>query len=185
MEGGKGSSRVWTRARIAQMAADTTSIAENIARARERIARAAERARRRSEDVTLVAISKTFPAEAIREAYAGGVSHFGENRVREWEGCSKRSQSYDIHFPDFHKFPSRFPQKCFRKEQNSSWRKRTGSLHKKSGPPYTNECDNPAPYYFPPMQRGFPVSFIGTATLSSGIMTGVPANGNGNREDSA
>ena len=94
MEGGKGSSRVWTRARIAQMAADTTSIAENIARARERIARAAERARRRSEDVTLVAISKTFPAEAIREAYAGGVSHFGENRVREWEG--KRGELADL-----------------------------------------------------------------------------------------
>jgi pyridoxal phosphate enzyme (YggS family) len=77
------------------MAADTTSIAENIGRARERIARAAARAGRRGEDVTLIAISKTFPAEAIREAHKAGARHFGENRVQEWEG--KRGDLADLH----------------------------------------------------------------------------------------
>lgn len=52
----------------------------------ERIARAAARAGRRPEEITLVGVSKTFPAEAIHEAFAAGVRHFGENRVQEWEG---------------------------------------------------------------------------------------------------
>jgi pyridoxal phosphate enzyme (YggS family) len=38
--------------------------------------------------VTLVAISKTQPAEAIREAYAAGQRHFGENYAQEWRDKS-------------------------------------------------------------------------------------------------
>ena len=68
------------------MSSGTNAIAANVRRIGERIARAAERARRKSEDVTLVAITKTFAAEAIRAAYVAGVRHFGENRVQEWEG---------------------------------------------------------------------------------------------------
>src|SRR2546425_4122235 len=58
-------------------------IRENIERVRERMARAAERAGRRPEDVNLVAVSKTFPPERIREAYEAGLRDFGENRVQE------------------------------------------------------------------------------------------------------
>ncbi len=64
----------------------TTSIRENLARVQERIAIAAHRAGRRAEEITLIGVSKTHPAEAIREAYAAGLRHFGENRVQEWEG---------------------------------------------------------------------------------------------------
>lgn len=60
-------------------------IAANLARLRERVARAAERSRRPAEEITIVAVSKTFPAEAIRAAYEAGIRHFGENRVQEWE----------------------------------------------------------------------------------------------------
>jgi PLP dependent protein len=60
-------------------------IAANVERVRERISRAAKRAGRHGDDVTLVAVSKTFPAEAIRAAYEAGLRHFGENRVQEWE----------------------------------------------------------------------------------------------------
>jgi PLP dependent protein len=63
----------------------TPIIAENLARIRERIERAASRAGRSAGEVTLVAVSKTHPAERIREAYNVGVRHFGENRVQEWE----------------------------------------------------------------------------------------------------
>jgi len=63
----------------------TDQISASLERIRERIARTAERAGRRAEDVTLVAVSKTFPAEAIRAAYDAGLRHFGENRVQEWE----------------------------------------------------------------------------------------------------
>jgi pyridoxal phosphate enzyme (YggS family) len=69
-------------------------IAENLLGIRERIARAAARAGRREEAITLVGVSKTFPAEAICEAFAAGVRHFGENRVQEWEG--KRAGVTDL-----------------------------------------------------------------------------------------
>lgn len=60
-------------------------IAKNVELVRERIARAAGRAGRNAEEITLVAVSKTFQAEAIRRAFSIGVRHFGENRVQEWE----------------------------------------------------------------------------------------------------
>jgi pyridoxal phosphate enzyme (YggS family) len=63
-----------------------TPVRENLLRIQERIASAAARARRRAEEITLIAVSKTHPASAIREAYEAGIRHFGENRVQEWEG---------------------------------------------------------------------------------------------------
>ncbi len=68
------------------------SIAENIARIQERIAQAARRAGRDPAEITLMAVSKTFPAEAVREAYIAGISVFGENRVQEFSG-----KSWDLH----------------------------------------------------------------------------------------
>jgi len=62
------------------------SVRENLLRIQERIAKAAERAGRRTEEITLIGVSKTHPANAIREAYETGIRHFGENRVQEWEG---------------------------------------------------------------------------------------------------
>lgn len=60
-------------------------IARNVQLMHERIARAAERSGRSISDVTLVAVSKTFSADAIRSAHAAGLRHFGENRVQERE----------------------------------------------------------------------------------------------------
>src|ERR1035437_2984680 len=62
------------------------SIAENIAQVRERIAAAARRAARASDEITLMAVSKTFPAEQMHEAYSAGLRVFGENRVQEFAG---------------------------------------------------------------------------------------------------
>jgi len=53
---------------------------------RERIEAAARRAGRRPEDIALMAVGKTFPAERIREAYDAGLRLFGENRVQEFAG---------------------------------------------------------------------------------------------------
>jgi len=66
------------------MSAD--EIRKNVAEVRERIADAARKTGRRAEEITLIAVSKTHPAEVIREAFAVGIRHFGENRVQEWEG---------------------------------------------------------------------------------------------------
>jgi len=60
-----------------------TSIAENLRRVRDRIADAAIKAGRKPEDITLVAVSKTKPVEAILAALAAGQTVFGENRVQE------------------------------------------------------------------------------------------------------
>ncbi len=67
------------------MSDQAPSIAANLEAVYEGIRRAAKRARRKPEEITLVAVSKTFPAERIREAHAAGVRHFGENRVQEWD----------------------------------------------------------------------------------------------------
>jgi pyridoxal phosphate enzyme (YggS family) len=60
-----------------------TTIAERLARVRQRVARAAERAGRSPAEVTIVAVSKSFPIPAIAEAAAAGIAHVGENRVQE------------------------------------------------------------------------------------------------------
>ncbi len=58
-----------------------TSLRENLLQIQERISATAKRAGRRPEEITLIGVSKTHPASAIREAYEAGVRHFGENRV--------------------------------------------------------------------------------------------------------
>src|SRR5882757_648128 len=60
-----------------------TTIAGNLRQVRARIADAAVRSGRRPEDVTLVAVSKTKPVEAVIAAMAAGQTVFGENRVQE------------------------------------------------------------------------------------------------------
>jgi len=52
---------------------------------RARIAAAANRAGRASEEITLVAVTKTHPAAVVREAIAAGAGDFGENKVQEAE----------------------------------------------------------------------------------------------------
>ncbi len=71
-----------------------TSITDNLTRLHERIAAASQRAGRSAEEVTLIGVSKTHPAEKIREAFQAGLRHFGENRVQEWEG--KRAALSDL-----------------------------------------------------------------------------------------
>lgn len=59
------------------------AIRENLARVRDKIAEACVRANRAPGSVTLVAVSKTNPAEAVESALAAGQTVFGENRVQE------------------------------------------------------------------------------------------------------
>jgi PLP dependent protein len=73
---------------------DREQIRDNLLQVQERIAIAAGKAGRRSEEITLIGVSKTHPAEAIRSAYEAGLRHFGENRVQEWEG--KRAALGDL-----------------------------------------------------------------------------------------
>ena len=58
-------------------------IRANFAVVNARIEAACRKAGRKREEVTLVAVSKTFPAEAVTNAIAAGATHIGENKVQE------------------------------------------------------------------------------------------------------
>jgi pyridoxal phosphate enzyme (YggS family) len=76
------------------------SLVENIARVRERIATAALGSGRKAEEITLMAVTKTFPPEQIRAAYDAGLRVFGENRVQEFAG--KVEALRDLHDAEWH-----------------------------------------------------------------------------------
>lgn len=63
----------------------SSEVGVKLARVRDAMERAAVRAGRSGEEITLIAVSKTHSAAQVRELYEAGVSHFGENRVQEWE----------------------------------------------------------------------------------------------------
>jgi pyridoxal phosphate enzyme (YggS family) len=76
------------------------SIAANIASIRDRIASAAARAGRDSDDIRLMAVTKTHPAGVIEDAYAAGLRLFGENRVQEF--AAKADKLTELKEATFH-----------------------------------------------------------------------------------
>ena len=76
------------------------SVRERLSEVRDRIEHAAARAGRDSRSITLVAVTKVFPASAIREAYEAGIMDFGENYVQEFE--SKAPEVRDLTGARFH-----------------------------------------------------------------------------------
>ncbi len=62
------------------------SVADRLAAVRQTVADAAAEADRAGEDVTLIAVSKTFDTDAIQPVIDAGQIHFGENRVQEAQG---------------------------------------------------------------------------------------------------
>ncbi len=73
---------------------DASTIRSRLADVRARIARAASRAGRDPASIRLVAVSKTFPAAAVRAAVEAGHTEFGENKVQE--ALQKMDQTADL-----------------------------------------------------------------------------------------
>ncbi len=71
-----------------------STIAENIAKVGARIREAAQASGRDSSQVGLLAVSKTKPAAAIREAHASGLCDFGENYLQE--ALEKQAELSDL-----------------------------------------------------------------------------------------
>ncbi|WAF86240.1 YggS family pyridoxal phosphate-dependent enzyme [Metapseudomonas otitidis] len=71
-----------------------STIAKNIAKVRARIREAAQASGRDSSTIGLLAVSKTKPADAIREAHAEGVADFGENYLQE--ALAKQAELTDL-----------------------------------------------------------------------------------------
>jgi pyridoxal phosphate enzyme (YggS family) len=78
------------------VAREAEVIADALEQVRARIDRAARAAGRDPATVKLVAVSKTNPAEAIREAYAGGQRAFGENYAQELDVKSRELADLDV-----------------------------------------------------------------------------------------
>jgi len=76
------------------MTPDPLTISARLAKIRERITTAARSVGRDPSSVRLVAVSKTFPIDLIRDAYAAGQRDFGENRVQE--GLQKIAAATDL-----------------------------------------------------------------------------------------
>ena len=65
------------------MATDSKPLQAALKQIRERIAQTCQRAGRQADSVLLIAVSKTFPAEAVVQAANAGQRHFGENYLQE------------------------------------------------------------------------------------------------------
>lgn len=76
------------------------SLAENLKEIHSRIEQACDRARRDPASITLIAVTKVFPAQAIRDAYELGCRDFGENYVQEFE--TKHPEVADLAGARFH-----------------------------------------------------------------------------------
>ena len=79
----------------------TTTPAERLAEVQGAISRAAKLAGREGGEVTLIAVSKTHPTEAIEPLIEAGQRAFGENRVQEaqakWPGLRERAPDIELH----------------------------------------------------------------------------------------
>ena len=71
-----------------------STIADNIERVSQRIRAAADAVQRDASSIHLLAVSKTKPAQAVREAYAAGMCDFGENYLQEALG--KQAELTDL-----------------------------------------------------------------------------------------
>lgn len=77
-----------------------STLAGNLAAVQDRIAQSCHKTGRPLQDVTLLAVTKVFPAQAIRDAYALGLREFGENYVQEFE--EKTPQLTDLPGARYH-----------------------------------------------------------------------------------
>ena len=77
-----------------------SELEQRLGKVRARIAAAAGRAGRDPDSITLVAVTKVFPAAVIRDAWAMGLRNFGENYVQEFE--AKHPRVADLEGARFH-----------------------------------------------------------------------------------
>ncbi|MBU1076137.1 MAG: YggS family pyridoxal phosphate-dependent enzyme [Spirochaetes bacterium] len=71
-------------------------IRENVKALKDEISEVALRSGRNPDDITLVAVSKTFQEEHVREGYDAGLRVFGENRIQEAEGKINNIKDLEI-----------------------------------------------------------------------------------------
>jgi len=132
-------------------------IASRLQAVQDRIRTAAEAAHRRPEDVRLIAVSKTFPAQAIREARIAGQHTFGENYLQEARSKIEALQDLQLewHFlGPIQSNKTRSIAQCF------SW------VHSVDSLKHAQRLSDARPIDLPPLQICIQVNVSGEVTKS-------------------
>ena len=132
-------------------------IASRLQAVQDRIQTAAEAACRRPEDVRLIAVSKTFPAQAIREAHFAGQRAFGENYLQEARSKIEALQDLQVewHFlGPVQSNKTRSIAQCF------SW------VHSVDSLKHAQRLSDARPIDLPPLQICIQVNVNGEVTKS-------------------
>lgn len=98
-----------------------SAIADNIAQIHTQIATACDRVGRDPQEVTLIAVTKTHPADMVRAAIDVGVQHFGENRVEEGVNKIAQIRDPDIHWHLIGHLQSRKGKDLFKSDPPGLW----------------------------------------------------------------
>jgi hypothetical protein len=144
------------------------SIGSNLQAVKGRIARACAAAGRDENSVTLLAVSKTFGAEAVREAHAAGQRHFGENYVQE--ALAKMEALADLRSQlQWHLIGPLQSNKTRVVAEAFDW------VHAVDRPKIAQRLAEQRPSWLPPLQLCLQVNISGEASKSGVAPAEVPA----------
>ena len=145
----------------------TLSIQDALASVTSRIRAAETAAARPSGSVRLLAVSKTFPAEAVREAYACGQRAFGENYVQELAG--KAAALADLPGLEWHFIGPLQSNKTRSVAENFAW------VHSVDRLKIAERLSAQRPAAFPPIQVCIEVNVSGESSKGGVALTDLPA----------
>ncbi len=144
------------------------TIAANIQQVRGRIAKACAAAQRPVQSVTLLSVSKTFSAEAVREAFAAGERCFGENYVQE--GVDKIAALADLRTQiGWHLIGPLQSNKTRVVAEHFDW------VHSVERLKIAERLNEQRPAHLPPLQVCLQVNISGETSKSGVAPTEVPA----------
>ena len=142
-------------------------IAHNLAQVRDKISAAATRCGRASEEITLLAVSKTKPASAIAEAIAAGHRAFGENYVQELAG--KAAALADLPGLEWHFIGPLQSNKTRSVAETAHW------VHSVERLKIAERLSAQRPDHLPPLQVCVQVNVSGEASKSGCTLAEAPA----------
>jgi pyridoxal phosphate enzyme (YggS family) len=144
------------------------TIPGNIQRVRDRIAAACRGVPRPVQSVTLLAVSKTFPADAVREAFSAGLAQFGENYVQE--GVEKIAALSDLRSSiEWHLIGPLQANKTRVVAEQFDW------VHSIDRLKIAERLSAQRPSHLPPLQVCLQVNVSGEASKSGVAPAGLPA----------
>jgi len=139
-----------------------TTIASNLQAVRDAIAAAAAAAGRHADEVSLLAVSKTFPPDALREAYQAGQTRFAESYVQEALDKITALQGLAI---EWHYIGPIQSNKTRPIAENFSW------VHSVDRLKVAERLSEQRPVHFPPLQVCLQVNISGESS-KSGVLPG-------------